>query len=193
MKPLWSWRVWNGMRGAVVGRKKAAEIIACLNALLTWKVQTGDKDVGEVLISDTDTTLLLPKGLGSHGTDGIDSVGLRMCQITELFEEDYIGVKFYDGSSVSGDQFNVAKSVPSRMPPSSTVYSYTYTDDNNRTSTVTGSSPADEEEQTMTQPFVVNDLVFVAYVDFTGVEDTNGELHFIEVNTEREWTAQLPE
>jgi len=72
-------KVWNGkriadLRKVVVGRKKAAELIACLNAVLTWKVRASDKDVGEVLISDTDTTLLLPKGSGAAGGAGLGMI-----------------------------------------------------------------------------------------------------------------------
>lgn len=112
MKPHWSWRVWNGktiagLRGAVVGRKKAAEMIACLNALLTWKVRTGDKDVGEVLISDTDATLVLPKGGGSD-TSTQSGGGATRYRVKSV-EDDYTTCRTWDGSTEGASDVLIAK------------------------------------------------------------------------------------
>ena len=109
---------------------------------------------------------------------------LMMCQITELFGAvNYFGVKRYDGTSQSGSQFLVAKSIPSR--PTTGEFAYTLSDDNNRSS-YNGST---YETQVMMQPFAVVGIVWGSAVDHSGVTVSGSEVLFLEVNTEREWTT----
>jgi len=130
------------------------------------------------------TTLEINPGKGGVGGT---STGAQMCLITELFEEDYFGVKLFNGVTTSGDQFNIAKSVPSRMATGQTIegttFSYTYDDDNHRTS----NDGATDEAQVMRPQFVVQNLVFAIAADHTYVTVDETELLFIELNTEREW------
>ena len=76
IRPKLNSRVWNGkviepLRAALPGRKKTSELINCLNALLTWDVARGNKPHGEIQISDSRTTLLLPGGLGTSSGTGV--------------------------------------------------------------------------------------------------------------------------
>jgi len=111
--------------------------------------------------------------------------GLMMCQITELFGAvDYFGVKRFDGSTQSGDQLLVAKSIPAR--PSTGPYSYSASDDNNRTS----NDGTTVEIQVMMQPFGAGDVVFVGSADHTGIVVSGTEITLLEMNTEREWVKE---
>ena len=116
--------------------------------------------------------------------------GLIMCKITSLFGQDYLGVKKFDGTDLTGDEFMVAKSLPSRMVDSEDVdevtFSYTYVDDNYRTS----NDGTTTEAQVMFQRFKVDAIVWVSAVDFSGVSHDDGDIKFMEVNTAREWTKK---
>ena len=115
--------------------------------------------------------------LGGGGGAGI------MCQITQLFGvASYFGVKRFDGTSQSGSQLLVAKSIPAR--PATGPYTYTGVDDNNRDS-YNGST---HEAQVMTEPFTVGDVVWADMVDHTMVTVSGTELKLIEKNTLRGWT-----
>ncbi|MEN6533028.1 MAG: hypothetical protein ABFD89_05155 [Bryobacteraceae bacterium] len=122
---------------------------------------------------------------------GGGSGGAIMCQITNLYSANYIGVKRFDGTYQTGGVFYVAKSFPARLAESVTGYSYTYANDNQRTS-VSVMDPTDTEEQFMTQPFGIGEIVFAIPVDHSGVFVGAVEVKWLEINTEREWTAPLP-
>jgi hypothetical protein len=126
---------------------------------------------------------------------------LKQCHITALYgnathSANYFQVINWNNNSNSGSTFYSAKSVPSRMVGNSvfygTSYTYTYTDDNHRVSTSNADNSV--EAQVMTQPFTVNDVVYVIATDYSGVNAPNngGDIKYIEHNTEREWTVQDP-
>ena len=127
--------------------------------------------------------------------------GLRQCQITGLYggntssnsnsAANYFQVKPFNNVTLSNSAFYVAKSIPSRMPNAATIYgqsfTYTYSDDNTRTS----NNGTNSESQVMTQPFSINMVVHISPVDYSGANAPNngGDIKYIEVNTEREWTC----
>jgi hypothetical protein len=134
---------------------------------------------------------------------------LQQCHIAGLYggvtnatnssnAADYFSVIRWRGNSTNGSNigsvFYAAKSVPSRMSNSSNFYGeemiITYTDDNNRVSN--SNSDHTLETQVMTQPFSIRDVVYIASTDYSGVNAPNngGDIKYIEVNTEREWTFQ---
>ena len=135
------------------------------------------------------TTLEINPGKGGPGK-------LEMCQISALYGSvtpaDYFSVYSFIDGATTGSEFYVAKSIPSRMHTArsyyGTSYSYTYTDDNNRTS----DDEVTEEEQVVLEPFVVGDGVFVMDVGYTGVTVATVGVKKIEVNTEREWCGPEP-
>jgi uncharacterized UPF0160 family protein len=135
-------------------------------------------------------------GAGVAAVTTSNNSALVQCQITGLFgsniaSANYFQVKKWNNASQSGNNFYVAKSIPSRMLASKvlygTNYTYTYTDDNTRSSNNGNNS----EQQLMIEPFAVNDTVFISPSDYTGVNAPNNgsDIKFIEVNTEREWTS----
>ena len=121
--------------------------------------------------------------------------GLRQCQITGLYGSsnaaNYFQVNPFNNFTLSNSAFYVAKSIPSRMPNAATIYgqsfTYTYSDDNTRTS----NNGTNSESQVMTQPFSINMVVHISPVDYSGANAPNngGDIKYIEVNTEREWTC----
>jgi hypothetical protein len=114
----------------------------------------------------------------------------KQVQITTLFgDADYIGVKSFDGDSASGDERKIAKPLPARVQFGAEVGApFTVTDDNNRTGP-TG------ETQVMQPPFAVDDVLYVADCDYTGVIDYTSEgapeLTEMEASTEREWCHEV--
>ena len=168
-----------------------SSIASWCRRLLRWclagRLRSG---VGYRVIESTGGTTL--EFLSKGGTPS----KMEMCQISTLHgtstAADYFSVVSFADGVTYGDEFAVAKSIPSRMHASRTYYGtsydYTYTDDNNRTS----DDGATEEEQVMLEPFVVGDTVFVMDVSNTGVTVADAELNKIEVNTEREWCGPAP-
>lgn len=128
---------------------------------------------------------------GSAIIESTDSI-IRQCKLKALYgsssnNANYFTVRVWDGSDEIGDNFECAKSAPSRMVASYLgQYIYTYTDDNTRVSNRV--SDSNTENQVMTQPFTVDDTVYVMKVDHTNINVANVEVKYIEVNTEREWT-----
>jgi hypothetical protein len=119
--------------------------------------------------------------------------GAMLCKITTLYATaeftcDYFEVQRWDGSATIGSPFKVAKSFASRMKTAYGTCSYEYTDDNTRVST--DSSDSSTEDQVLTPPFYVGQLLFVQAADYTMVTPSGeSELKFTEQATEREWTA----
>lgn len=184
---------WSGKRigplrpGCLPGPRIIRELVDAINSWLGLQVVQTDAETPSLVIGEGASVLAIPNA-GQGGTSQPASTGGdRMAQITQLYGTNYLGVKFFNGSTVSGAQFNVAKSIPSQMPASAGAYTLAYSSDNARTSTNPG-NPADVEAQTMTPPFTVGDTIWIAPVDHTGVSDGSGELLWQERNTEREWT-----
>jgi hypothetical protein len=128
--------------------------------------------------------------------------GLQKCKIRTLYGSNTNSVSYLKVSpcsniaapaNVTNSAFFVAKSVPSRMSNTATFYGetfhYAYTDDNHRVSTK--DSDNSTESQVMTQPFSINDTIDISSIDYSGVNAPNngGDIKYIEVNTEREWTV----
>jgi len=140
---------------------------------------------------------------------------LRLCKVTTLFEEDYIGVKLWNPLANDGDgdfvgrEFLVAKSIPSRMPDEETIdqdlIDYTYADDpdadNYRKAHLAGDDPSEFEWQVVHPRYVDDDpdngqegdLIIVAKVsNGTGVLDQDGkQIYFVELQPCRYWAKQF--
>ena len=108
---------------------------------------------------------------------------LQQAQITNTLNANYIVVQLYDGSNASGSNMDVAKSIPSRMPSSWKSYTYSYLNDNSRTS----NNGSNSEVQVMHPPFEVGDTIYISKSDHTGVTNGSTPVEWIEVNTERGW------
>jgi hypothetical protein len=124
--------------------------------------------------------------------------GLSMCQISTLYgtsvnSADYFSAYAFDGGVTSGTEFNVAKSIPGRMPALSVIegvtFSYTYVDDSHRTS----DDGETTEDQVMFPRFAVGDTAWYAAVNVSGVTVSGADLKKIEVNTAREWVKEFSE
>ena len=144
--------------------------------------------VGQALESVSGGVALIP--VRTNGTSG-PSGGITQCKITSLYSRDYLSVTRWNNDDYVGPAFEIAKSVPGRMPGSGTVegagFGFTYADDNNRTS----NDGKTKESQVMFQRFAVGSIIYVMGVDFSGVRGSAGvDLKYIEVNTAREWVKK---
>lgn len=188
-------RVFNGKKiartkpGMLPGPARVGEIIDCLNALLNMRVLLTDGQEASVTISDAGVVLQIPKTISSDESEP-EQAGLLCCKITTLDSKDYFGATRWDGADYAGNEFFVAKSIPSRMPAEETVeaetFNYTYEDDNTRTS----DDGTTTEAQVMFPRFVDGAIVFVIAVDFSGVSKDSEDLKYIEHNTAREWVKK---
>ena len=104
---VWNGKVIEGLKSVVMGRKKSAEVIACVNALLSWEVKSGQKTCGEIQISDSKTTLLLPKGSGTDSTPSSGEGGTRFR--VKSVQGDYITCHTWDGSTEGSTNVLIAK------------------------------------------------------------------------------------
>lgn len=151
-----------------------------------WGAQRVMSVPGAIVNRTTRGVAVIPKARAGGGGVG----EMRQAKITTLNADDYISVKFWDGSGYVGDEFNVARSWASRMVASDTIdgttYDYSYADDNNRTS----DDGVTEESQVLYPRFVVGKVISVGPIDYSGVDDGDGDLKWIEVNTAREWVKK---
>jgi len=143
---VWNGKVIEGLKSVVMGRKKSAEVIACVNALLSWEVKSGQKTCGEIQIGDAKTTLLLPKGSGG-GTNTANPGELTQMLIAHI-HDDYL-------ACVGGDSVNYNVAKPDEFRGAGV---------------------------SINPPYLVNDLIYVAACDATGVTVSGQDLTNIDAN-----------
>jgi len=110
--------------------------------------------------------------------------------IVALYEEDYLGVRKWNGTAYTSEIMDMAKSSASQMPNSANIdnvdFSYIYDDDNHRTSNNSGNT----EAQVMCPRFKENQTIHMHRVDHSNVFNGSTEILWMEEGTEREWVKQ---
>jgi hypothetical protein len=133
------------------------------NALLNGEIkdENGNR-IGEVKYADGNTVWVVKTS--SEGSQ------LKMYRLKSV-QGDYITCREWDGTSEGTEDVSIAKHPEIRKPSTATLrgtaFTYTYADDQTRT------SRRNSDNNTITEwvipPLEVNDLIFAADVDHTGV------------------------
>lgn len=110
---------------------------------------------------------------------------VAQCYRIKSVQSDYLTCRTWDGTTEGGSDVYVARSFRCRNPASDDDADYTYGSPTERVAT----SGTMSENQKITPPYAVNDLVFAIRSDFTGVTVSGTALTLIEINDGRAWAA----